>query len=196
MNITDAFLVHPYAVEHARKVLGGELDMLSRGIGKSKRREWLIAQRNQLLTDAPLFVPTTLAPVLQTISESEAIAALGIVNNNLQALGMGSSIRALRNAQRRLALPDDILDVATLNGAILLLSNDEAFTQTLRNAFSPFLEHILNTEDVKGAEQQYNQIMASDESQEIQHQKANSLGHADATTSISVVTGITNNSGA
>jgi len=91
--------------------------MLNLGIGKGKRREWLIAQRDRLLSGAVLSVPAHLVPMIDALSTSDAVSLLAIVQRNLETMCVGSTFRHLRNAKRRMGLPDDVLDPLSVNGA-------------------------------------------------------------------------------
>jgi len=159
MTITDAYLVHPIALHDARFILDGELDMLNRGIGKRKRCEWLIAQRDQLLSDAVLSVPAHLVPMIDALSTSDTIALLAIVQHNLETMCVGSTLRHLRNAKRRLGLPDDVPDILSVNGALLLLINDDEVSASLRRLYAPLLEHLSASQAFQDSATLYDGIM-------------------------------------
>lgn len=159
MTMADAYLVHPIALHDARYILDGELDMLNRGIGKGKRREWLIAQRDQLLSDAALSVPAHLVPMIDALSTSDTISFLAIVQRNLETMCIGSTFRHLRNAKRRLGLPDDVLDTLSVNGALLLLINDDEVKASLRRLYTPLLDHLSSSGVFQDSATQYEDIM-------------------------------------
>ncbi|MBC8124889.1 MAG: hypothetical protein H7X70_04075, partial [Candidatus Kapabacteria bacterium] len=161
MSITDAYLVHPVAMEHARHVIAGEIDMLHRGIGKKKRIEWLASQRDRLCIDAALFIPTHLAPLIESMSTKNTIALLGEIGRSLELINAGTTIRDLRNAQRRMGLPGYVLDPITMNGAMLLLVEDEGFIAAKKRAFTPLMNHLESSKEFRDAEAPYDAIMAS-----------------------------------
>lgn len=163
MNITDAYLVHPFAMGHARQVIAGEMDMLHRGIGKKKRIEWLASLRDQLCIDAALVIPTHLAPLIESMSTKATIVLLGEIGRSLTSINAGTTIRDLRNAQHRMGLPGYVLDPITMNGAMLLLVEDEDFIAAMKRAFTPLMNHLESSKEFRDAEGPYSEIMASDD---------------------------------
>lgn len=142
MNLIDAYFMHPLALDHARAVLHVELDMLRNGIGVKKRREWLVEQRNRLCVDAVITVPPLVAPILESLTTRDALRIFSHIENNLAAMGAGSTFRSLRNAQRRNGLPENVFDQATINGALIVLSNDVEFCEVFSHLVLGLLENI------------------------------------------------------
>ncbi len=160
MNITDAILIDPIAMDHARQILARELDMLHKGVGRKKRIEWLSTQRDVQCRDAALFIPSQLAPALESLTTRDSIALLEIVRGRLTALNIGTTFRHLRNAERRMGLPGNVLDPLLQQGAMLLLADDEDFVAALRRAVEPLLQHMESTPAFGNAEKQYAEIMS------------------------------------
>ncbi|MBK7032424.1 MAG: hypothetical protein IPH49_03960 [Ignavibacteria bacterium] len=104
MTITDAFFVDPMAMEHARQILAVELDMLRSGATVSQRIDWLASQRNTMCSEAALFIPTQLVPLLDSMSTQDTLALLNVVQQNLATMKIGTTFRHLRNAERRMGL--------------------------------------------------------------------------------------------
>jgi len=142
MNLIDAYFMHPVALDHARAVLHVELDMLRNGIGVKKRREWLVAQRNKLCADAVITVPPLVAPILESLTTRDALRIFAHIENNLTAMGAGSTFRSLRNAQRRNGLSENVFDQASINGALIVLSDDAEFCEVFSRLVLGLLENI------------------------------------------------------
>lgn len=161
MNITDAYLIAPMAMDHARVILAEELAVLGNGIGRKKRVEWLEAQRERMCREAALFVPSQLAPFIDSLGTQDAIALLHIVGQNLASMNIGRTFRHLRSAQRRVGLSGQVLDVITVNGAMLLLADDDDFVSSLHRALTPLMQHMESSEAFRSAEGPFNEIMSS-----------------------------------
>jgi|GEM_PF-3095869 len=109
MNITDAFLICPPAMDAAQAALAVELSMLQNGIGRKKRIEWLVAQRDKLIADAVIVVPMVVGPMIGEISTHDTLATLQAIDRYLVDTKAGSTFRDLlrctRIAHREQELP-------------------------------------------------------------------------------------------
>ncbi len=161
MTITDAILINPMAMEHARGILAGELAMLHNGVGTKKRIEWLITQRDTVCRDASVFLPAHLAPELEAMSTRDAVSYLEAARRKLAALNIGSTFRHLRNAERRMGRSGFTLDPISQQGAMLLLANDEDFVSAYRRAVEPLLQHMESSPLFLEAERRYSEIMST-----------------------------------
>ena len=161
MTITDAILINPMAMEHARGILAGELAMLHNGVGTKKRIDWLVTQRDTVCRDASVFLPAHLAPELEAMSTRDAVSYLESARRNLAALNIGSTFRHLRNAERRMGRSGFTLDPISQQGAMLLLADDEDFASAYRRAVEPLLQHMESSPLFLEAEQRYSEIMST-----------------------------------
>lgn len=160
MNITDAFLIDPMAMEHARQILAVELDMLRNSATVQQRIEWLASQRNTMCSEAALFIPTQLVPLLDSMSTQDTLALLNVVQRNLATMKIGTTFRHLRNAERRMGLSGFVLDPLMQHGAMLLLEDDAEFTASLVRALEPVKQHMESNPAFQIGQQRFDEIMS------------------------------------
>lgn len=161
MNLTDAFLIHPVAMARAVTVLNAELGMLERGIGKAKRIEWLVAQREQLVAEAAIEMPLQMRPMIEAMSTHDVLRIFHVIRQNMQSIGGGSTFRHLRNAQRRQKLPERFIDNVSLQGCLMLLENDVEFSAVLQRITRPMQDRISSLPSVHASAARFKAIEES-----------------------------------
>ncbi|HLP27098.1 MAG TPA: helix-turn-helix domain-containing protein [Candidatus Didemnitutus sp.] len=178
VNIADAQLVHPIAMEHARGVLDHEMKMLTSGIKKKARIEFLVAARRRMTAEAPVVVPSALRQIMSAQPLSEFIARQDEENPVLRGPFTRSTFRDLRSARRRLGIRTETADPYSISGALLVLAQDEEATEVLQRLMTPLMEHLASSPTFHDANQEVNAIMSRPDSADDKQRRVAEIGIA------------------
>lgn len=178
LNIADAQLVHPIAMEHARGVLDHEMKMLTSGIRKKARIEFLVAARSRMTAEASVVVPSALRQIMNAQPLSDFIARQDEENPVLRGPFTRSTFRDLRSARRRLGIHTEMADPYAISGALLLLAQDEEATELLQRLMTPLMEHLASSPTFHDANQEVNAIMSGSDSADDKQRRVAEIGIA------------------
>ncbi|MBK6418512.1 MAG: hypothetical protein IPF79_04875 [Ignavibacteria bacterium] len=112
-----------------------------------------------MCSEAALFIPTQLVPLLDSMSTQDTLALLNVVQQNLATMKIGTTFRHLRNAERRRGLSGFVLDPSCSKGYVSL-EDDADFTASLVRALEPVKQHMESNPAFQIGQQRFDEIMS------------------------------------
>jgi hypothetical protein len=148
MKQTDLFNMHPMAWTHAQAILNQEIEMLKQGASKDQRIEFLREECARLVRLSEITLVDSMNSVFVELSRNDVVHGLDEMHDRFQSFGFIGTLRSLRNHQRALGIENSGLDAVSVQCAIAVLEHDDAFIEILKQVFPPFLETILDSEEI------------------------------------------------
>ncbi len=134
------YLLSPLAWTHAQDLLARESEMIARGVGAKKRRDFLERECVRLQDLSEVSFRETLDAFSADLSQSDVDVGIHDMRERFRRHGFTGTSRTVRNTNRRLGNVDVGLDVATILAGINILGQDEVFAAAASRVFTPFFE--------------------------------------------------------
>ncbi|MBI2793814.1 MAG: helix-turn-helix domain-containing protein [Ignavibacteria bacterium] len=122
--------------------------MLKQGASKDQRIEFLREESSRLIRQSEITLVDSMNAVFAELSRNDVIHGLDEMHDRFQSYGFAGTLRSLRNHQRAMGVENNGLDAVSVQCAIAVLEYDEAFIETLKRVFLPFLETLLDSEEI------------------------------------------------
>lgn len=138
----ELYLLSPLAWTHAQDLLARESEMIEKGVGKKKRREYLERECERLQELSEVSLTETLDEFIADLKRQDVIVGSEDMRARFDRYGFIGTPRTVRNINRRLGNEDVGLDITTILAGIHILGEDEVFAATANRAFAPFFDTL------------------------------------------------------
>ena len=154
----ELYLLSPLAWTHAQDLLARESEMIGRGVGAKKRREFLERECVRLQELSEVSLVETLDALVADLTRDDVVVGYDDMRERFRRYGFSGTTRTVRNINRRLGNDEVGLDVATILAGINLLDQDEVFTATASRVAAPFFETLFTHPAYAEGEAAFNQL--------------------------------------
>jgi len=155
---TDLFNMHPMAWTHAQVILNQEIEMLKQGASKEQRVEFLREECSRLIRQSEITLVDSMNEVFTELSRNDVVHNLDVMRNRFKSYGFVGTLRTIRNQQRSMEIESNGMDAVSVQCTIAVLENDDTFIETLKRVFLPFLETILDSDEIASVQDELIQL--------------------------------------
>lgn len=154
----ELYLLSPLAWTHAQDLLSRESEMIERGVGAKKRREFLERECVRLQDLSELSLTETLDAIIADLTRDDVVLGTDDMRERFHRHRFNGTTRTVRNINRRLGNDEVSLGVASILAGIHILGRDEVFAATASRVSAPFFDSLFTHPAYAAGEAAFDQL--------------------------------------